>query len=90
VQADVPRHYSQGSLIETIRAGIVTLGKAPHTITVDNLAPVDEFYIGGLRASGEFLDQLAFSAQMHVLDAGCGLGGAARFVAADTRARSPA
>jgi SAM-dependent methyltransferase len=81
VQADVSRHYTQGSLIETIRAGIVALGKAPDTITVDDLAPVDEFHIGGRRASEEFLDQLAFSAQMHVLDVGCGLGGAARFVA---------
>src|SRR5215210_1637128 len=81
VQADVSRHYTQGSLIETIRAGIVALGKAPDTITVDDLAPVDEFHIGGRRASEEFIDQLGFSAQMHVLDVGCGLGGAARFVA---------
>ena len=81
VQADVSRHYTQGSLIETISAGIVALGKAPDTITVDDLAPVDEFHIGGRRASEELLDQLAFSAQMHVLDVGCGLGGAARFVA---------
>ena len=81
VPADVSRHYTQGSLIETIRAGIVALGKTPDTITVDDLAPVDEFHIGGRRASEEFLDQLAFSAPMHVLDVGCGLGGAARFVA---------
>jgi SAM-dependent methyltransferase len=81
VQADVSRHYTQGSLIETIRAGIGALGKTTGTISVDDLAPVDEFHIGGRRASEEFLDQLAFSSQMHVLDVGCGLGGAARFVA---------
>ena len=81
VQADVSRHYTQNGLIETIRAGIAALGKAPDSIMVDDLAPVDEFHIGGRRASEEFLDQLAFSAQMHVLDVGCGLGGAARFVA---------
>ncbi len=81
VQADVSKHYTHGGLIEAIRAGIVLLGKAVDTVTVDDLAPVDEFHIGGRRASEEFLDQLGFSAQMHILDVGCGLGGAARFVA---------
>jgi SAM-dependent methyltransferase len=81
VQADVSRHYTHGSLLEGIRAGIVGSGKATDTVTVDDLAPVDEFHIGGRRASEEFLDQLGLSAQMHVLDVGCGLGGAARFVA---------
>ena len=48
VQADVSRHYTHGGLIETIRAGIVALGKAADTITIDDLAPVDEFHIGGV------------------------------------------
>lgn len=81
VQADVSKHYTHGGLIDAIRAGIVSLRKATDTVTVDDLAPVDEFHIGGRRASEEFLDQLGFSAQMHILDVGCGLGGAARFVA---------
>ena len=80
-QVDVSKHYTRGGLIEAIRAGIVSLGKRPDNVTVDDLAPVDEFHIGGREASEEFLDQLGFSAQMHVLDVGCGLGGAARFVA---------
>jgi SAM-dependent methyltransferase len=81
VQADVSRHYTHGGLIEAIRAGIALLGKPADTVTADDLAPVDEFHIGGRRASEEFLDQLSLSAQMHVLDVGCGLGGTARFVA---------
>jgi len=81
VQADVSKHYTHGGLIEAIRTGIVSLGKTPDTVTVDDLAPVDEFHVGGRRASEEFLDQLGFSAQMHILDVGCGLGGAARFAA---------
>jgi len=80
-QTDVSKHYTHGGLIEAIRAGVVSLGKTAGNVTVDDLAPVDEFHIGGRRASEEFLDQLGFSAQMHVLDVGCGLGGAARFVA---------
>ena len=80
-QTDVSKHYSHGGLIEAIRAGLASLGKTPETVTVDDLAPVDEFHIGGRRASEDFLDQLGFSAQTHVLDVGCGLGGPARFVA---------
>ena len=80
-QTDVSKHYTHGGLTEAIRAGVVSLGKTAGNVTVDDLAPVDEFHIGGRRASEEFLDQLGFSAQMHVLDVGCGLGGAARFVA---------
>lgn len=80
-QADVSRHYTHGSLIEAIGSGLTSLGKTVDTTTVDDLAAVDEFHIGGRRASEEFLGQLGLSAQSHVLDVGCGLGGAARFVA---------
>jgi hypothetical protein len=79
-QAGVSRHYTHGKLIDAISGGIVALGKTIDTVSVDDLAPVDEFHIGGRRASEEFLDQLGLSAQMHVLDIGCGLGGAARLM----------
>ena len=86
-QAEVSRHYTHGRLIDAVSGGIVALGKTIDTVSVDDLAPVDEFHIGGRRASEEFLDQLGFSAQMHVLDIGCGLGGAARLVASRYRSR---
>jgi ubiquinone/menaquinone biosynthesis C-methylase UbiE len=86
-QTDVSKHYTHGGLTDAIRAGVVSLGKTTGNVTVDDLAPVDEFHIGGRRASEEFLDQLGFSAHMHVLDVGCGLGGAARFVASRFRSR---
>jgi ubiquinone/menaquinone biosynthesis C-methylase UbiE len=79
--ADVSSHYTHGGLIEAIRVGIASLGKAPETATVDDLAPVDEFHIGGRKASEDFLGQLGLTAEKHILDVGCGLGGAARFVA---------
>ena len=80
-QTDVSRHYTHGGLTEAIRAGLASLGKTPDTVTVDDLAPVDEFHIGGRKASRDFLDQLGLVAEKHVLDVGCGLGGTARFVA---------
>lgn len=79
--ADVSTHYAHGNLTEAIRSGLSSLGKSTDRLTVDDLAPVDEFHIGGRRASEDFFDQLAFTARASVLDVGCGLGGPARFVA---------
>jgi ubiquinone/menaquinone biosynthesis C-methylase UbiE len=80
-RVDVARHYAHGGLIEAIRAGILAAGKTIESVTIDDLAPVDEFHIGGRKATEEFLDQLGLSENSHVLDVGCGLGGAARFAA---------
>jgi ubiquinone/menaquinone biosynthesis C-methylase UbiE len=79
--ADVSAHYTRGGLTEAIRAGLASLGKATTTVTIDDLAPVDEFHIGGRTASEDFLSQLGLVAATSVLDVGCGLGGTARFVA---------
>lgn len=75
----VEAHYSQGELLDSIREGIQRLGKSPDTVSVDDLGPVDEFHIGGREATAIFLDQLDLTADDHVLDVGCGLGGASRF-----------
>ena len=78
---DISHHYTHGSLIAAIRSGIGSLGKTINSITVDDLAPIDEFHIGGRQATEDFLGQLDLSPEQHVLDVGCGLGGAARFTA---------
>jgi ubiquinone/menaquinone biosynthesis C-methylase UbiE len=80
-QQDVSEHYTHGNLIAAIQGGIESLGKTIKSVTVDDLAPVDEFHIGGRQASEDFLGQLDFTPEKQVLDVGCGLGGAARFVA---------
>lgn len=77
----VAKHYTHGSLLEKISIGIESLGKTPHTVTVDELAPVDEFHIGGRQASEEFITQLNLEQNNHALDIGCGIGGTSRFVA---------
>lgn len=80
-QDDVATHYTHGTLTAAISAGLAALGKTQASVTVDDLAPVDEFHIGGRTASKDFLDQLRLDRAMRVLDVGCGLGGGARFVA---------
>lgn len=77
----VSAHYTHGGLREAIRSALVTGGRSLDALSIDDLAPVDEFHIGGRQASQAFLEQLAPGAGEHVLDVGCGLGGTARFVA---------
>jgi ubiquinone/menaquinone biosynthesis C-methylase UbiE len=83
----VSEHYAHGDLLGSIHTGITALGKTPDSVTVHDLAPVDEFHIGGRQASEDFLDQLNLSTKDHVLDIGCGLGGASRFVASQYGSR---
>ncbi len=81
VEQSIAEHYTHGALLEAIRAGLRVAGKSPATVSIDDLAPVDEFHIGGRRASEELLGQLSLGPDRHVLDVGCGLGGGARFAA---------
>lgn len=83
----VSAHYTHGGLLDAIRAGVRKLGKTPESVTVNDLAAVDEFHIGGRQASSDFLSQLKLTADAHVLDIGCGLGGPARFVASQYGSR---
>ena len=64
-----------------MRDGVAKLGKTRASVTVEDLAPVDEFHIGGRQASEDFLAQLGLTPDQRVLDVGCGLGGSARFAA---------
>ncbi|CAN0504783.1 unnamed protein product, partial [Phaeothamnion confervicola] len=74
-------------LVAAIRAGLATLGKTPETVTLEDLAPVEEFHIGGRPATKEVLDQLHLAPGQHVLDIGSGIGGPARFAAATYNVR---
>lgn len=77
----VSEHYAHNGLLESIEHGLGKLGKSRDTVTVEDLAPVDEFHIGGRAATEHLLSQLAPDQSSGFLDIGCGLGGASRFVA---------
>ncbi len=77
----VSEHYTHGELLGAIQASVIKLGKTIDSVTIEDLAPVDEFHIGGRLATDNLLDQLDFSEKDHILDVGCGLGGASRFIA---------
>ncbi|MEM1126492.1 MAG: class I SAM-dependent methyltransferase [Bacteroidota bacterium] len=78
----IAQHYTSPGLLAAIRDGLRQMGKTPHTVTADELAAVDQFHVGGQVATERFLDHLASRPPGHLLDLGCGLGGAARQAAA--------
>ena len=48
-QQDVSHHYTRGNLVAAIRGGVEALGKTINSITIDDLAPVDEYHIVAVR-----------------------------------------
>ena len=79
--ADVAVHYGGADLLAAIHAGIDKLGKTTSTITIDDLAPVDEFHVGGRQATAQLCRRMGITSAARVLDVGCGIGGTARFIA---------
>jgi len=83
IEQRVAEHYTQGSLAETILGALRGMGKDPEHLAASDLAPVDEFHIGGRQATIDFAAQMGIQRGMHLLDIGSGLGGAARYFAAE-------
>lgn len=77
----VEEHYSLSNLEEAILAGLAAAGKDLDHLQPADLAPVDEFHVRGRQATMEMAEALNLAPGAQVLDAGCGLGGAARYLA---------
>lgn len=56
-------------------------------VTIERLATVDEFHLGGARATAALIDDLDLRASDRVIDIGCGIGGPARRMASTVGCR---
>lgn len=83
VASGVEAHYAHQDLELTILTALGEAGIDLDRLKAEDLAPIDEFHIGGRRATLEFARQLGLNETMRVLDVGCGLGGPSRCLAAE-------
>ena len=87
MNGDISRHYASGGILDTIQVALSSIGLTVNTVTEPDLGGVGEFHVGGREATESFIGQLNLEPGQAVLDIGCGLGGAARFVASTCGAR---
>ena len=73
-EAEVSDHYTYGGLLDAVRAAFHQIGKTVENVTVEDLAGVNEFHIGGRPASVDFFRRLGLTLSDHALDVGCGRG----------------
>ncbi len=77
----VNRHYGWSGLMEAIEEEIRRRGIHPTRVTVDELAPVDNYHWHRLAGTLALASAAAISATDNVLDVGGGIGGPARQLA---------
>lgn len=87
IENAVARHYGAPDLLARIYAGLEKTGVDLNNLALDDLAPVDEFHIGGRKATVHAVGKLAPGSGDHILDVGCGIGGAVRYLASQTGCR---
>jgi ubiquinone/menaquinone biosynthesis C-methylase UbiE len=81
IDARIDNHYGFGGIMEKIEAGLKAAGKDVNSLTVDDLAPIDQFHTRGRESTLEVAGLAKLKSTDLVLDVGCGLGGTARFLA---------
>ena len=82
-EARIAGHCTRGGLAAAVRAAIAAAGLDADKLTVADLAPLDQFHGRGLEATRELAAHLDPGPGHHLIDIGCGIGGPARFIAAE-------
>lgn len=81
VSREVAGHYTHGQLADRIFYALRRAGKRVDQLQPEDLAPLDQFHIGGQAATLELAKLAGIEEGWSVLDVGGGIGGAARMLA---------
>ena len=79
----IEAYWGRAGIGQAILDALAALGKNLDALSVDDLAPLDQFHGGGKPATLRLARLAALKPGMHVLDVGGGLGGPARTLAAE-------
>lgn len=74
-------HFAPADLRSRVAAVLAKAGKDASNTTVEELAGLDQWHVEGLVPTRRLADLAQISADDLVLDAGCGMGGPARYLA---------
>jgi SAM-dependent methyltransferase len=80
---EIAEHYHRAGLLNIILDGLYASGKKLDALQPADLAPVDQFHIGGRDATIELAQRAGISTHTSVVDVGGGIGGAARTLVAE-------
>ncbi|MFZ1106504.1 MAG: methyltransferase domain-containing protein [Hyphomicrobiaceae bacterium] len=81
IEDAVARHYDVADLKDRILKAMTTAGIDTERASPEQLGPIDEFHVGGRAATVQAVAKMGLKASDHVLDVGCGIGGATRYIA---------
>ncbi len=81
VNDEIQAHYSRPEIGSVILAALEMAGKDLGRLTLEDLAPIDEFHIRGRAATLELARAAGLDANKRVLDVGSGVGGTSRCLA---------
>ena len=82
IERDVARHYGGTDMAASILDALAAAGVDRATLQPSDLAPFEELHIGGREATEHLVGKLDLEPGHQVLDVGCGIGGAVRYIAA--------
>src|SRR5438067_12712620 len=80
-ECEMSAHYSPGNLLARLNAALIDDGIDPEHLTMEALAPYDQFHGRGLEATLEIAEIVEAGSADHILDIGSGIGGPARYFA---------
>ena len=85
--SSVADHYARGGLLTRVLAALRDAGIDLDNLRAEDVYPLDQLHGRGLLATREHGERTGITSAMHVLDLGCGVGGAARYLAQEIGCR---